>query len=135
MRDTTTGISYEKYMETMLTEASIPYTKQVTVGPGRTGRNHRIDLIIGETLVSLKYQDKSGTAEEKIPYEVMILDHLVRQFDQYNSAIIVLYGENGWRLKDFYLSESFQNEMNILWPNVKIMNHEQFCDYILNSLV
>lgn len=132
MRNTTTGIDYEKYIETFLTESSISYSRQVTVGPGRTGKKHRIDLIIGSTLVSLKHQKVGGTAEQKIPYEVMIMDYLVRNFD-YESAIIVLQGESGWTLKDFYLSEEFQNEMRILWPNVNIITHEQFCDSLFEG--
>lgn len=133
-RDTTTGTSYEKYMESLLTEAMIPYTRQVTIGPGRTGKNHRIDLVIDSTLVSLKVQNTGGTAEQKIPYECMTLDYLVRHFD-YNSSVIVLHGDTGWTLKDFYLSSEFQDEIHKIWPNVHLMNHEQFCQSILGQQI
>lgn len=132
-RDTTTGTSYEKYMESLLTEAEISYNRQVSIGPGRTGKRHRIDLVVESTLVSLKYQNVGGTAEQKIPYECMILDYLVRNFDEYNSAVIVLCGDIGWTLKDFYLSYEFQDEIRTIWPNVNLMTHEQFCETILEK--
>jgi len=128
MRDTTTGTKYEKRMEILLEKKEVSFVSQKVIGKKRNGGNHRVDLIIdNEVLVSLKHQEVSGTAEEKVPFEFMKLQHAVEDHG-YKHAIIVLSGNNGWTWKKYYLSEDFQNQMNILYPDVQIMSHEEFCD-------
>ena len=56
-------------------------------------------------LISLKWQQVSGTAEEKVPYEVISLYEALTQ-GHGDKAYIVLGGP-GWRLRDFFLSEKF----------------------------
>ena len=55
-------------------------------------------------LVSLKWQQVSGTAEEKIPYEVICLAHTMRTSDSAFAAAYLVLGGGGWSLRDFYLS-------------------------------
>ncbi len=128
MRDTSTGTKYEKRMEVLLEENDISFKSQTVIGKKRNGGNHRVDLIIDdEILVSLKHQEVSGTAEEKVPFEFMKLQHAVEDY-KYKHAIIVLSGDKGWTWKNYYLSEDFINQMNILYPDVEIMSHDEFCD-------
>lgn len=127
MRDTTTGTNYEKRMEVLLAETNITYQSQKVIGKKRNGGNHRVDLIIdGEILVSLKHQEVSGTAEEKVPFEFMKLQHAVDDYN-YKHALIVLSGDKGWTWKNYYLSQEFKSSMKTLYPDVDIMSHEEFC--------
>lgn len=127
MRDTTTGTNYEKRMEVLLAETNITYQSQKVIGKKRNGGNHRVDLIIdGDILVSLKHQEVSGTAEEKVPFEFMKLQHAVDDYN-YKHALIVLSGDKGWTWKNYYLSQEFKSSMKTLYPDVDITSHEEFC--------
>ena len=124
-RDTSTGTNYEKRIDVLLEENNIEYSSQVNIGIKRNGKRHRVDLIIDKTLVSLKHQQVGGTAEEKVPFEFMKLQHAVDDYG-YNNAIIVLSGDTGWTWKEYYLSEEFKKSMKILYPDVMIISHEDF---------
>lgn len=124
-RDTSTGTNYEKRIDLLLEENNVQYQSQVTIGTKRNGGRHRVDLIIGETLVSLKHQEVGGTAEEKVPFEFMKLQHAVEDYN-YDNAIIVLSGNTGWTWKEYYLSNEFKQSMKILYPDVMIISHEDF---------
>ena len=97
-RDTSTGTNYEKRIDVFLTENKIQYRSQINIGAKRNGKRHRVDLIIDNTLVSLKHQQVGGTAEEKVPFEFMKLQHAVEDYN-YDNAIIVLSGNTGWTWK------------------------------------
>lgn len=127
-RDTTTGTSYEKEVSYLLEKFSDhKFQSQVSVGVKRNGGRHYVDILLnGEELISLKYQRVSGTAEEKIPFEVMKLQHTVVDH-KYKSATIVLAGlDKAWKWKDYYLGEEFQQSMKKIYPDVSIISHEQF---------
>jgi hypothetical protein len=124
-RDTTTGRTYEKKIYFLFEQLNYSFRRQVNIGRKRNGGRHIIDLIEGKTLISLKNQTVAGTAEEKVPFEVMKLQHAIDDYG-YDDAIIVLNGDSGWTWKDYYLSNEFQESMSILYPKVKIMSHEQF---------
>ena len=54
-------------------------------------------------LVSLKWQQVAGTAEQKVPFEVISLAETVRLSDgDYSKAYLVL-GGGGWSLREFYV--------------------------------
>ncbi len=76
-------------------------------------------------LVSSKWQQSSGTAEEKVPYEVMCLVEAIKDNPGlYKKAYVILGGE-GWTLRDFYTSggiERFFKDTN----TVKIVTLERF---------
>lgn len=143
-RDTTTGILNEKEIEQFLIEnISESVNAQVIVGKKRNGGKHITDLLIGGetytppkkkrptsthkggTLVSLKYQEIQGTAEEKIPFEIMKLQHCIDDYG-YDCAIMVLCGDTGWKWKDYFLSEEFRQDMKKIYPDVSIVSQEQF---------
>lgn len=126
-RDTSTGIKYEKRLETFLKENNYQCKSQVVLGKKRNGGNHRVDLVIDKTLVSLKHQEVKGTAEEKVPFEFMKLQHAVDDYN-YDNAIIVLSGNSGWTWKDYFLSTEFKAQMASIYPDVSIMSHEQFLE-------
>lgn len=56
-------------------------------------------------LVSLKWQQTSGTAEQKVPFEVICLVEAVRASNGiFHCAYLVLGGE-GWKLRQFFINE------------------------------
>lgn len=142
-RDTTTGTKYETWISNFLTESNnTNFHSQVVIGNKRNGGIHIVDLLFdgeveykrgrktpdslhkGGTLVSLKHQDVSGTAEEKVPFECMKLQDAIDDYG-YDAAIIVLNGV-GWTWKEEYLSERFRKRMKLIAPDVTIISHEDF---------
>jgi hypothetical protein len=142
-RDTTTGTKYETLISNYLKECtSTDFHSQVVIGNKRNGGVHIVDLLFdgeveykrgrktadslhqGGLLVSLKHQDVSGTAEEKVPFECMKLQDAIDDYG-YDAAIIVLNGD-GWTWKEEYLSERFRKRMKLIAPDVTIISHEDF---------
>ncbi len=68
-------------------------------------------------LVSVKWQQVSGTAEQKIPFEVISLADAMMQNEEFYRAYLVLGGE-GWRFKEFYL----QGGLNRYLANADLVN-------------
>ena len=89
-----------------LTRGGYTFTKQVRVGTRCGGGVHNVDAVAErdgrKVLVSLKWQQTSGTAEQKVPFEVMCLADAVRA-EQASRAFLVLGGD-GWTLRDYYTS-------------------------------
>ena len=52
-------------------------------------------------LVSLKWQQVPGTAEQKVPFEVICLLDIIKRSNCFEKAYLVLGGD-GWRLREFY---------------------------------
>lgn len=105
-RDTTTGSAYEEIVETCLKRASkrngFDAFPQRNVGLKPNGGSHRIDWELVDQsdenirgLVSCKYQGTSGTAEEKIAYEVIKLLFTMKIDPRYKHGWLVMGGD-GW---------------------------------------
>lgn len=130
-RDTSTGTSYEELVKNLLLEKNLDFKSQFTLGMKRNGKRHRVNFVIENTLVSTKYQQVGGTAEEKIPFEFMKLQHAVNDYG-YDNAIIVIHGDTGWTWKEYFLSTEFKSQMKQLYPDVSIMTHEEFCSIYID---
>lgn len=117
-----TGKSFEYLCEHMLSLADYNVDEQVNIGLRPTGGEHNTDLIVDSQIISLKYQDVAGTAEEKIPYEMMCLEHACFTYG-YESAIIVLAGP-GWKHDDSYREGVFSTWMHT--PHVRVLNFDEF---------
>jgi hypothetical protein len=103
------------------------YKTQVNVGKRLGGGRHVVDALAEKAgrrfLVSLKWQQTSGTTEQKVPFEVMCLAEAVRA-GGYARAYLVLGGE-GWRLRDFYIRGGLrQHLVNV--ESVEIVTLEHF---------
>ena len=103
-RDTRTGTVLEQMILPALNKGGYIYKTQVNIGRRPGGKKHVVDVIAernkDKILISLKWQQISGTAEQKVPFEVICLSHALRQ-GVYNKAYLVL-GGTGWSLRDFY---------------------------------
>jgi hypothetical protein len=104
-RNTTTGGVLEAMILPALKRGGYTYLTQQHIGDRFGGGRHFVDVIAEKNavkyLVSLKWQQVSGTAEQKVPFEVICLADAVRQ-GIYNKAYLVLGGE-GWKLRTFYV--------------------------------
>jgi hypothetical protein len=105
-RDTTTGSTYEQIIELCLRRAckknDMTANSQVTIGIKPGGGKHRIDWELVQNsnssirgLISCKFQRTSGTAEEKIAYEVIKLLHAMDQDTRFKKSWIIMGGD-GW---------------------------------------
>ena len=92
-----------------LKRSGYSYRKQVHVGsrPGR-GR-HKMDLVAEKSgdgfLISMKWQQSSGTAEQKVPFEIICLAETIRETSSYKLGYVVLAGP-GWTLRKYYVERS-----------------------------
>ena len=107
-RDTRTGKDMEAFIRIALERGGYEYQEQVLVTNRLGGGRHYADFLAslnGECiLVSAKWQQTSGTAEQKVPYEYMCLAHVLSESPDIHRAYIVLGGD-GWTKHEFYLNE------------------------------
>ena len=112
-RNTNTGSVLEAMVLPSLERGGYSYEKQVLVGQRCGGGVHKVDALAskgGDTiLVSLKWQQTGGTAEQKVPFEVMCLADAVRG-KHGNRAYLVLGGD-GWTLRDYYTSGALTDHL------------------------
>lgn len=128
-RDTTTGGVLEGMVPMALKHGGYTLESQKFIGAKLGGHRHKVDIVATKDghgiLVSLKWQQTSGTAEEKIPFEVMCLaDAVQRSEGRFERAYVVLGGD-GWTLRDFYVG----GKMDAFLKNcemVKILTMETF---------
>lgn len=93
-----------------LTNGGYTYKKQVNIGTRLGTGKHNVDAVAEKNdvkyLVSLKWQQVSGTAEQKVPFEVICLAEALEK-GGYEKAYIVLGGE-GWKLRSSYVKGSLK---------------------------
>ena len=102
-RDTGTGGVLEAMVLPALERGGYAHKLQQPIGLRFGGGRHFVDVIaekVGQHyLVSLKWQQVAGTAEQKVPFEVICLADAVLA-GPYAKAYLVLGGE-GWKLRNF----------------------------------
>jgi hypothetical protein len=103
-RNTRTGGVLERMVLPALDEGGYTYRTQVSLGKRLGCGRHVVDAVVEKNrrkfLLSVKWQQVSGTAEQKVPFEVICLVEALEVGD-YDKAYLVLGGE-GWTLRDFY---------------------------------
>jgi hypothetical protein len=130
-RDTTTGRVLEEMVLPALEHGGYVHQEQVMVGERLgTGHQHKVDIVAvsasGERfLVSLKWQQSSGTAEQKVPFEVISLEHAVKCSDGFYKRAYLVLGGSGWTLREYFTSGRLSDF--IAYDNcVSIVTLEQF---------
>ena len=103
-RDTRTGGVLERMVLPALERGGYTYRTQVNLGQRLGGGRHMVDAVVEKDrqrfLLSVKWQQVSGTAEQKVPFEVICLSEAM-ETGEYTKAYVVLGGE-GWKLRPFY---------------------------------
>jgi hypothetical protein len=111
--DTGTGAILEQMILPSLKRGGYECKSQVVIGTRPGGRKHVIDAVAEKEgrriLISLKWQQVGGTAEQKVPFEVISLAEAVAQ-DGYAVAYLVLGGE-GWTLRNFYTGGGLERHL------------------------
>lgn len=115
-RDTSTGWVLESMIGPALAKGGYRVTKQKLVGTRPGGRRQIVDALAEKNgkkfLISLKWQQVSGTAEQKVPFEVICLIHAINSnHGDYSKAYLVL-GGSGWSLRDFYVTDGLRDYIN-----------------------
>jgi hypothetical protein len=136
-RDTTTGSNYEQIIEMCLTRSceknALGKISQSNVGIKPGGGKHRVDWEIYQLenenirgLISCKFQKSSGTAEEKIAYEVIKLLHTMQTDLRFTKSWIVMGGD-GWSsgMKSF-VREDLPKWIPEMKNKVTILNTDEF---------
>lgn len=126
-RDTGTGLVLESMILPSLKRGGyIPKTQQ-NIGQRIGGGKHIVDIVAEKDdkkiLISVKWQQVSGTAEQKLPFEVICLVKVLQK-GNYCRAYIVCGGE-GWKLRDFYISGGLKKWIPNM-ENLKIVTLENF---------
>ncbi len=130
LRDTTTGLIFEQMILPSLRGGGYLSSRQVHIGARLGGGRHMIDFIAEDRegrayLISVKWQQVTGTAEQKVPFEAMCLAESIRESnDKYIRAYLVL-GGGGWKLRDFYIGGGL-NEHLRFGDLVRIVSLESF---------
>ena len=105
------------------------YEKQKVIGNRLGGGKHKIDAIVTlndrKILIEMKWQQTSGTAEQKIPFAVMCLADAVHKSQGIFSKAYLVLGGEGWKLREYYLSEKIRDYLNNCDP-VEIISLESF---------
>lgn len=104
--NTSTGGVLEAMVLPALSNGGYAYKTQVHIGKRLGVGKHMIDVVAKKDdrtiLVSMKWQQVSGTAEQKMPYEVICLMEATES-GEFSKAYLVLGGDK-WSLRDMYIS-------------------------------
>ena len=125
--NTRTGGVLEAMILPALDRGGYSHRAQVVIGDRLGCGRHVVDAVAGkdgrETLVSVKWQQVAGTAEQKVPFELICLLDAVER-GPYAKAYLVLGGE-GWKLRNFYVTGGLSKYLP-LGDQVEIVTLEGF---------
>ena len=127
-RGTRTGKVHEKLIQQALLE-NYPgaFKEQVVVGNDLFGNKYKADFVLNdEIIMSAKWQQTRGTAEQKVDYEIITLVKILKENPKYKKAYIIISG-TGYtkKAKDFYLNQKhveYIKEGNL----IEIISFEDF---------
>ena len=126
-KGTGTGRVLEEMILPSLNRAGYHCTTGVTVGSRLGLGRHVVDVVASRNgdsyLVSVKWQQVSGTAEQKVPFEVICLSEIL-EGGEYAAAYLVLGGA-GWRFRDFFTSDRLRRYMRVS-DKIAVMSLEAF---------
>ena len=112
-----TGNKFEKLIVQILKQQGCQVAEQVNIGIKFKNKKHKVDsLVNGKILVSDKWQNTGGTAEEKVGYEMWTLNQKIL-FGAYKKAFVVLGGP-GWTIFENLLKMSKE------YPKVTLIRYE-----------
>lgn len=106
MKPHNTGHAMEEMVLPCLRRGGYLTERWRNVGEKPSGGKHLVDIVANKenktVFVSLKWQQSRGSAEHKIPFEVICLQHAVEESENaVDTAYLVLGGE-GWAMKEFW---------------------------------
>jgi hypothetical protein len=108
-RNTNTGGVLESMVLPALVRGGYSVHKQVKIGIRLGGKGrHMVDAVAEKDgvkiLISSKWQQTSGTAEQKVPFEVMCLAEAMIDNPGVFARAYIILGGDGWTLRDFFIN-------------------------------
>ncbi len=107
---TRTGTGQELMIESLLEFNYYNYQKQVFIGKQLFNNRYKADFVIDHSIiVSLKWQQVAGTAEQKVIYEIASLIKIIEN-DNFKMAYVVI-GGNGFsqNAKEYLFNQEHRN--------------------------
>jgi len=95
-RGTRTGTNMERMIEPALRFNNYSFVKQVYIGQQLFGNRYKADFVVGDKIISLKWQQVPGTAEQKLIYEIATLVKIIDGSGGKFTKAYVVYGGNGF---------------------------------------
>ena len=115
-RDTRTGGVLENMILPALDRGGYTYKVQADIGERVGGGRHKADVVANkggkDVIVSLKWQQTSGTAEQKVPFEAICLIVAVQDPENQAGKAYLVLGGAGWSLRDFYTAGGLDKYIN-----------------------
>lgn len=128
-RDTTTGGVLERLVLPALEHGGYQYHEQEVIGTRPGGHKHKVDVLVWSPdkafLVSVKWQQVSGTAEQKVPFELICLAEAVLKSEGRFAKAYLVLGGDGWSLRDYYVSGGLREHL-VQADLVEIVTLEKF---------
>lgn len=129
-RDTRTGGVLERMVLPALEQGGYSYTTQTQIGVRLGGGKHLVDVIASDAigrnyLISLKWQQTAGTAEQKVPFEVICLAEAIISAEGTYSGAYVVLGGGGWKLREFYIGGGLNRHLSYA-EKVRVVSLEEF---------
>ncbi|MCA1811504.1 MAG: hypothetical protein LC623_05780 [Halobacteriales archaeon] len=119
----------EQMMFPALEQGGYEATGQQVIGLKPHGRKHKVDTIATKNrqsiLISQKWQQSGGTAEEKVAFEVICLADAIKKSNGKFSKAIVVLGGDGWTLRDWYVNGGLKSHI-VDHALVEVLTLEQF---------
>ncbi len=126
-RNTRTGGVLEQMILPALDQGRYTYNVHVNVGHRLGVGKPFVDVIAEKDsrklLISVKWQQVSGTAEQKVPFEIIRLLEAI-EIGNYTKAYLLLGGE-GWSLRSFYIGDGLKKYLNYA-DRVEVLSLESF---------
>ena len=107
---TRTGTGQELMIESLLEFNHYDYQKQVFIGKQLFNNRYKADFVADHSIIiSLKWQQVAGTAEQKVIYEIASLIKIIEN-DNFKKAYVVI-GGNGFsqNAKEYLFSQEHRN--------------------------
>ena len=109
------------------------YETQVQVGKRPGGGKQFIDVVArkneAQFLISMRWQQVTGTAEQKVPFEIISLVeaslHLEKEVPGCSVRTYLVLGGPGWTLRDFFTSGALAKHL-VFADRVKVLDLESF---------
>lgn len=116
-RDTGTGDVLEQMAIPSLRRGGYQILKHQNVGKRLGDGKHIVDIVAWKEdgkrlLVSLKWQQVSGTAEQKIPFEMICLINAIQESKGLYDGAYIVMGGKGWHLRDAYVNGELSKYIN-----------------------
>lgn len=135
-RNTNTGAVLEAMILPALERGGYQIERQVIVGTRCGGGVHKVDAVVSRgterALISLKWQQTGGTAEQKVPFEVMCLADAVRAGHAARAWLVL--GGDGWTLRGYFTSGALAEHL-VHADLVRVVTLEAFVRLVNNGEV